>query len=119
MRPKKIDKQIVCLLAKLPYIFRMSFGPNCRCFSTRQNQINYCCRWQTKHAVNDMVAISATRYEIDFMIILESYCDKTNFPGNSFEIAKSFMIKNVAIFATVITTFLMFVPASDSHGIYN
>ena len=27
--------------------------------------------------------ISATRYEIAFMIILESYRDKTNFPGDS------------------------------------
>ena len=37
--------------------------------------------------------ISATRYEIAFMIILENYRDKTNFPENSIEIAKSFIIK--------------------------
>ena len=37
--------------------------------------------------------VSATRCEIAFMIILENYCDKTNFPGNSIEKAKCFMIK--------------------------
>ena len=37
--------------------------------------------------------ISATRYEIPIMIIFENYRDKTNFPGNSIEIAKCFTIK--------------------------
>ena len=42
--------------------------------------------------------ISATRYEIAFMIILDSYRDKTNFPGNSIGIAKRFMIKILQYF---------------------
>ena len=37
--------------------------------------------------------IPATRYEIAIMIILENYRDKTNFAGNSIEIAKCFTIK--------------------------
>ena len=41
--------------------------------------------------------ISATRYEITIMIILENYCDNTNFPGKSIEIAKCFMIKYLDI----------------------
>ena len=49
--------------------------------------------------------ISATRYEIAIMIILENFRDKTNFPGNSIEIAKCFKIKKIAIFLAVITFF--------------
>ena len=62
--------------------------------------------------------ISATRYEIAFMIILDNYRDETNFPGNSIEIAKSFMIK-IWRFVTVITTFCMLLPTRDNHGIYD
>ena len=42
--------------------------------------------------------ISATRYEIAIMIILENYRDKTNFPGYSIEKAKCFMIKTSRYF---------------------
>ena len=42
--------------------------------------------------------ISATRYEIAVMIMLENYRDKTNFPGNSIEDSKTFHDKNIAIF---------------------
>ena len=46
--------------------------------------------------------MSATRYKIAIMIILENYRDKTNFPGNS---VKKFHDKNIPIFLTVITIF--------------
>ena len=51
--------------------------------------------------------ISATRYEIALMIILSNYRDRTNFPGNSIEIANCFTIK---VFLTVIMIFLRSCP---------
>ena len=54
--------------------------------------------------------ISATRYEISIMIILENYRDTTNFPGNSIEDSEMFHDKNIAIFLTLITFFLRSYP---------
>ena len=72
--------------------------------------------WPKFYRFGDMVACFC--HEIAIMIILENYHDKTNFPGNSIEIAKCFTI-NILRYFYLLSHFFTLVPTSDTQIIYN
>ena len=131
MQIKRFDNALVALQPETPSAFMISDMTSFATASfTTVNRMNFfsgvaiCHDFLTFFLVlirNELIwwHISATRYEIAIMIILENYRDKTNFPGNSIEIAKCFMIEISRYFLTVIQFCFTLVPPIDIHDIYN